>query len=629
MIRLIITSCTKHIAHREACRRTWLASGASYAFAVGGEPPPNPEPDVCYTGTSDIYDALPAKVREAIIQSLQVPGWKWLVKCDDDTYMHLPRLREYLSSLPPEVLAVGSRGDKEEDFTSAYGGAGYALRRSIVEQICTNHSNGTLPLPDIGAEDACITVALHTCGTTWAYTPHLHQTLPPLTQDILTTAISLHPLSPEGLYGVHALMHPNSSQPQLNYDMFAIIPAKLHSTSCPGKNGRRIGGLTLIEQAICYARQEGVHPIVATPDGVVAALAHKYDVPICYEPENTKDGDTLSLCRRVMREMENCLYFCILQPSSPFRAPGLLASIWRHLRISEKPTAYYTAKRCKLQGMITNGQETHMLNAPRRQINNNWVWPADGNIFAWHRDVVPQEGEEFLTPDWQIIETGHPLTHIDIDTEEDFAFAEQMAETEIGKKYLPARMGIKIAIISNNQLWDKDYSQEIDNDYDLVVRINDLRSIDTHCTGKRTDIAYILPGTNYLENPTETQHGDALQKAQRVIFARQVINAEESFGRMVQVFLRHKLPENWCAVEDGTVALANAKTTLYEAAWHITREYPGCELTIYGDRHAGTRALEHAGSIGQPEDFMMEELTRQYNIRWVEPMQNLHKFASI
>lgn len=269
-----------------------------------------------------------------------------------------------------------------------------------------------------------------------------------------------------------------------------------------------------------------------------------------------------------------------------------------------------------------------MLNAPRRQLNTNWVWPADGNIYAWHRDLIPPEGTDLLSPAWQVIDTGHPLTHIDIDSEQDYSFAAQLADTPDGKHYLPARAGLKIALVSNSLMWHKDYSAEIDNNYDLVVRVNDLRSLDTHCTGSRTDIAYILPGTNYLANPAATQHGDALRSATRVVFARQAINDEESFARMVQVFLRHHLPENWCAPEAGTGGLASAKTTLYEAAWHLTREYPGCELTIYGDRDAGTRAKEHSTSIAQPEDYVMDELTREYNIHWIQPMHNLHKFQT-
>ncbi len=403
--------------------------------------------------------------------------------------------------------------------------------------------------------------------------------------------------------------------------MFAIIPSKLNSRGCPGKNGRHLGGVSLIEQAVSYARQEGVHPIVATPDGAVAALAHRYEVAVYYEPERGGDGDALGLIRGVMKQLPQCRYFALLQPTSPFREPGKLAKIWRDLRGAEGARGYYTARRLKLQGRVTNGEETHTINSPRRQVNPNWVWAADGNIFAWNREAVAEEGAELLSEAWEPVWDGHELTHLDIDAEGDYALAAELAGTGVGEALLPARVGRRIALVSNNMLWGREYNEEIDHDYDLVVRVNDLRSLDTGCVGRRTDIAYVLPGTQYLANDAGAQHGDALRGCRRVVFARQVVNGEESMGRMLEVVKRHGLGDNWSVIEDGTIPVVNSKTTLYEAAWHLTREYPGCELTIYGDRHAGTRALEHAGNLGQPEDYVMEELTRKYKIRWVEPME--------
>lgn len=410
--------------------------------------------------------------------------------------------------------------------------------------------------------------------------------------------------------------------------MYAIIPAKLTSRGCPAKNGRHLGGLPLIAQAIAYARQEGVHPLVATPDGAVAALAQKYDVPVLFEPEKLKDGDTLALIRRVMKQMGQCRYFCLLQPTSPFREPGLLAKMWRELRAKgEEPHAYYTAPKLKLQGRITNGEVTKTLNSPRRQINVNWVYPADGNIFAWNREAIAKEGPELMNDAWEPVTWGNALTRVDIDSEADYELARELETTADSMGLLPSRVGQRVAIVTNCPLWDEDHSSEIDHGYDLVVRINDLRSLDTHCTGTRTDIAYVLPGTNYIANPAENQHGDALRGCRRVVFARQTVNHDESFKAVCEMVKRHGLDDNWSCIEEWTGAKSVNKTTVYEAAYQMTRCFPGCRITIFGDRHAGTRALEHAGNLGEPEDFAMEELVREYGIEWVEPMQKLHRLG--
>lgn len=406
--------------------------------------------------------------------------------------------------------------------------------------------------------------------------------------------------------------------------MITIIPAKLTSSACPAKNGRPLGGLSLIEQAICYARQEGTRPLIATPDGAVAALAYTYNVPVLYEPERgNEEGDTLALIRKAEEALKEEDYFSLLQPSSPFRKPGLLSLVYRLLLLpaeegkENEPHGYFTARRLKMQGIIARGEEVEVLNAPRRQVNENWAFLCDGNIYAWKRGAVGEK--ELLTSAWDPISGLPELTHTDVDTEKDYLLAAEMAETAEGKKLLPAGKGLRIALVSNCSILDHDVSDEVDG-HDLVVRVNDLRSLDTMRTGKRTDMAYILPGDNYLANNAESQHGDVLRSCRRVIFARQSMLTPESVERMGAVASRHGLTDNWVAVEDGTQAAAGAKTVLYEAAYHLTREYPECELTIYGDRHAGTRAFEHAGNIGQPEDTMMEELVRKYKITFSPPI---------
>ena len=129
-------------AKRAACRETWLATlphGVSYAFFVGGAQPQG-EPDVWALDAPDTYHGLPEKVRAAFVRALKVPGWKWLFKCDDDTYCVLPRLLAMADSLAPSPAVISWPGNAKD---TAHGGAGYLLPRAMVQAIVADKHYNT------------------------------------------------------------------------------------------------------------------------------------------------------------------------------------------------------------------------------------------------------------------------------------------------------------------------------------------------------------------------------------------------------------------------------------------------------------------------------------------------------
>jgi hypothetical protein len=96
---VLILSCHKFPARREACRETWLPRllpNMQYRFYVGEGPSVN-EPDVVQLSISDSYDGLRDKTPEALRHALQFE-WDWLLKCDDDVYVVPERLEDALKS---------------------------------------------------------------------------------------------------------------------------------------------------------------------------------------------------------------------------------------------------------------------------------------------------------------------------------------------------------------------------------------------------------------------------------------------------------------------------------------------------------------------------------------------------
>jgi hypothetical protein len=137
---IAITSCHQNRAMRDLCRRGWLKRwmhqypGAAYSFFVGrgdGEV----EPDVVKLDVDDGYHYLNHKTRAIMRFAVQRnPQPKYIFKCDDDTWVHLPRLLELVSHLPATAQYVGDnhgyrcrRWYQNQMHDYAHGGAGYLL----------------------------------------------------------------------------------------------------------------------------------------------------------------------------------------------------------------------------------------------------------------------------------------------------------------------------------------------------------------------------------------------------------------------------------------------------------------------------------------------------------------------
>ena len=205
MIHIDIISCYGTAARRAACRDTWLArvpDGVECQFIVGtGDPLPG-EPDVVQVAARDTYECLPEKVLAAMRHALETEGWDWYGKVDDDTYVHLPRLVAFLDGLPGDVarvgVPIGGRGEW-------YGGAGYFMRREVVEAIVRRHDAGEYTVWTMGFEDAMIGRAAKDAGYEVQGTERLSQFSRP--QDYPTPdndKISCHMCGDELMRQIHA-----------------------------------------------------------------------------------------------------------------------------------------------------------------------------------------------------------------------------------------------------------------------------------------------------------------------------------------------------------------------------------------------------------------------------------------
>lgn len=143
---ILVGICSSHLhpERRQACRDTWLRKqpkGVASLFFAGRQlhgdvlEADSKEDDLLILDAPDSYEALPEKVLTFFQWALKNSQFKWLFKCDDDTYLDLERLK----ALPdPQFHLIGDRSLERRGSPS--GGAGYLLSRSAVERLCRDRS---------------------------------------------------------------------------------------------------------------------------------------------------------------------------------------------------------------------------------------------------------------------------------------------------------------------------------------------------------------------------------------------------------------------------------------------------------------------------------------------------------
>lgn len=225
--------------------------------------------------------------------------------------------------------------------------------------------------------------------------------------------------------------------------ILAIIPARSGSKGVPGKNTKLLGGKPLlaytVEQAL--ATQLFAKVIVSTDSESIAAVGKQYGAEVPFIRPAELATDTASSIAVVQHALDyyNSLgqqfdAVCLLQPTTPFRAPNLIAACIQKMK-DEKWDAVVS-----------------MLPVPH-EFNPHWVFEADENgalhiatgektIVKRRQDLPPayfRDGAVYLTRT-QWLEQGtffgeklgfvlsDTATFVNIDTLTDWEKAEQLIQ---------------------------------------------------------------------------------------------------------------------------------------------------------------------------------------------------------
>lgn len=208
----------------------------------------------------------------------------------------------------------------------------------------------------------------------------------------------------------------------------AIIPARGGSKRLPGKNIMPLGGIPLMVHSIRYAQQ---HPFieavyVSTDDVEIKAVALAHGAKVVDRPENLS-GDfepTVSALKHVLEVMgagvENVI---LLQVTNPLRPDTLLKEAFLKYEEGEYDSLFTVTRNHQKFGKIANDKFIPFnYEIGQRSQDLEPLYYENGLLYITKASVILQN--EIITKEAFPLEVNHPFADVDIDTQEDFDYAE-------------------------------------------------------------------------------------------------------------------------------------------------------------------------------------------------------------
>ncbi len=208
-------------------------------------------------------------------------------------------------------------------------------------------------------------------------------------------------------------------------EVLAIIPGKGTSSRVPGKNLRLLGGKPLVAWTIeaALGAKSLTRIVVSTENEAVAEIARGLGVEVVSHPPLDELPEVPDVCLHVLHVLEAEGYepdtvVCLL-PSSPFRTAEQIDEAIGPERSSEANTLSMSAPRHHRGiGVAPNG----------------WIEPnAEHNGAILVASTARLKDDGFFSPFWAVCYRMDPISGLDVNTEQDFKYAERVAAKMLAK----------------------------------------------------------------------------------------------------------------------------------------------------------------------------------------------------
>ena len=211
----------------------------------------------------------------------------------------------------------------------------------------------------------------------------------------------------------------------------AIIPARGGSKRLPFKNNLLFGGIPLIAHSILYAQQNKdiVDEIyVSTDDEAIKKIALHYGAQVIDRPEQLS-GDlepTITAVQHVLETISEAVDTVILlQPTNPLRPEKILKEAFESYSMSDADSLFTVTRNHQKLGKISNHCfEPYNYTIGQRSQDLEPLYFENGLLYISKAKLI-REGKIFSENSIPY-EVNHIFASIDIDTQDDFDYAEYL-----------------------------------------------------------------------------------------------------------------------------------------------------------------------------------------------------------
>ena len=209
----------------------------------------------------------------------------------------------------------------------------------------------------------------------------------------------------------------------------AIIPARGGSKRLPNKNTLLLGGLPLLAHSINYAKENKIDTIVvSTDDASIKEIALQYGAEVLDRPATlaTDTSPTIDTLKHVMENIAgNYDYVAVLQPTNPLRPKNLLQEAFKRMQEGNFDSLMTVTRNEQKFGKITNDKfEPYNYAIGQRSQDMEPLYFENGLLYIAKTALILEGkliGENHLP-----FIVNHPYAKVDIDTQEDFDYAEYL-----------------------------------------------------------------------------------------------------------------------------------------------------------------------------------------------------------
>jgi CMP-N-acetylneuraminic acid synthetase len=211
----------------------------------------------------------------------------------------------------------------------------------------------------------------------------------------------------------------------------AIIPARGGSKRLPNKNNLLFGGIPLIAHSILFAQKHKdiIDEIyVSTNDEAIKKIAMQYGAHVIDRPEHLS-GDLEPTITALQHALTTISYavdsVVLLQATNPLRPENLLKETFESYRMSDSDSLFTVTRNHQKLGKITNNFfEPYNYVIGQRSQDLKPLYFENGLLYISNAQLI-KEGK-IISANSIPYEVNHVFANIDIDTQDDFDYAEYL-----------------------------------------------------------------------------------------------------------------------------------------------------------------------------------------------------------